>query len=103
MEFKDRLRELRNRSGLMQEEFGKEFNVIKQTVSSWENGNSRPDIEAATHIADFFNITADYLLGRSDKLTEEVSEPKKPSVSALVFINTGVIYRNRSLFQDVRL
>lgn len=66
MEFKERLRDLRNKKDITQEEFGKKFNVIKQTVSSWENGNSRPDIDLAARIADYFEVTTDYLLGRTD-------------------------------------
>ncbi|MBP2643561.1 MAG: transcriptional regulator, family [Firmicutes bacterium] len=63
--FGEILKELRKEKNLTQEDFGKQFNVIKQTVSSWENGNSRPDIDLAAQIADYFNVTTDYLLGRS--------------------------------------
>lgn len=66
MEFKDRFRELRLKNNLTQEEIGKKFNVIKQTISSWEKGNSRPDIDTAIKLADFFVVTVDYLLGRTD-------------------------------------
>ena len=67
MEFKDRLRELRLNKRITQEDLGKVFNVIKQTISSWENGNSRPDIDMASKIADFFEVTTDYLLCRTDE------------------------------------
>jgi len=67
MEFKDRLKELRLTKKITQEELGKAFSVIKQTISSWENGNSRPDIDMASKIADFFEITTDYLLCRTDE------------------------------------
>jgi transcriptional regulator with XRE-family HTH domain len=65
VEFKERLRELRNSKGLTQEELGRKFNVIKQTVSSWEKGNSSPDIKMAAQLADFFGVTTDNLLGRN--------------------------------------
>ncbi|AJQ30039.1 helix-turn-helix domain-containing protein [Pelosinus fermentans] len=79
MEFKERLKELRLNKKMTQEELGKTFNVIKQTISSWENGNSRPDIYMASKIADFFEVTTDYLLGRTNepKATKEI-----PTVSA---------------------
>lgn len=67
MEFKDRLRQLRIEKELTQEGFGKQFNVIKQTVSSWENGNSKPDIAMAAQMADFFDVSSDYLLGLSNE------------------------------------
>jgi len=71
MEFKDRLKELRLNRNITQEELGKTFNVIKQTISSWENGNSRPDIDMASKIADFFEVTTDYLLCRTDNKNVE--------------------------------
>lgn len=66
MEFKDRLRQLRTEKDLSQEALGKRFNVIKQTISSWETGSSRPDIDLACQLADFFNVSSDYLLGRTN-------------------------------------
>jgi repressor LexA len=83
MEFKDRLRELRSGIDLTQEELGKRFNVIKQTISSWENGNSRPDIDMALDLAKFFGVSTDYLLGL--KSTESTS-----SVPLLGPIRAGV-------------
>ncbi|WP_312560907.1 helix-turn-helix transcriptional regulator [Anaerospora sp.] len=74
MDFKERLRKLRVDKGITQEEFGKIFNVIKQTVSSWENGNSRPDIDSAAKIADFFDVSLDYLLGRTNETSVSNSE-----------------------------
>lgn len=71
MEFKDRLKELRISKKITQEEMGKVFNVIKQTISSWENGNSRPDIDMASKIADFFEVTTDYLLCRTNEPNSE--------------------------------
>lgn len=68
MEFRDRLRQLRQETELNQTEFGQKFNVIKQTVSSWENGNSKPDLDLLIAIADFFNVSTDFLLGRSGML-----------------------------------
>lgn len=66
MEFKDRLRQLRNEKEMSQEQLGKRFNVIKQTISSWETGASRPDINLACELANFFNVSTDYLLGRTN-------------------------------------
>ncbi len=51
----------------------KELSVTKQAVSNWENDNILPSIETLLRIADFFNVSTDYLLGRSDRETVDVS------------------------------
>ena len=68
-----RLRELRITHGISQGELGKTLSVTKQTVSNWENDNIQPSIEMLVKIADYFNITNDYLLGRSDQEMLNVS------------------------------
>ncbi|NLY46817.1 MAG: helix-turn-helix transcriptional regulator [Tissierella sp.] len=69
--FGDRLKLLRNEKlkthGLTQKKLGNMFNVEKGTVSNWENGNRTPDIEVISKLADLFDVSVDYLLGRTDK------------------------------------
>lgn len=67
MKFAEILREERSQLGLNQVEFAKIFNVTKQTVSNWENGNRTPDTATLSKLADYFEVTVDYLLGRTDK------------------------------------
>ncbi|AMQ19634.1 helix-turn-helix domain-containing protein [Geobacillus sp. JS12] len=62
----DRLRKLRQEKKLTQEELGKKINVTKVSISGYENGNRTPDTETLQKLADFFNVTTDYLLGRTD-------------------------------------
>lgn len=64
--FGDRLRELRTERQITGEKFGELFSVTKTAVSYWENGKSFPGEETVSKIADFFNVTTDYLLGKSD-------------------------------------
>ena len=64
--FGDRLKELRLEKDLTQPAFGKIFNVEKGTVSNWENENRFPDKNTLKALADYFDVSLDYLLGRSD-------------------------------------
>ena len=64
--FAERLNELRKNKGLNQPELAKELNVAKQTVSNWENNNRTPDNEMLIKIANYFDVSLDYLLGRTD-------------------------------------
>lgn len=69
-----RLKELRTESGLSQTDFAKKFNVAQNTVSNWENGNRTIDSETAVKMAKFFNVTVDYLLGRTDDKNQKPGE-----------------------------
>ncbi len=64
-----RLSELRKENGLSQKDFGKIIGAAQNTVSQWENGSREPDNETITRIANFFNVSTDYLLGKN---TDEV-------------------------------
>ena len=60
------IKQLRLSRGLNQVELAKKLSVTKQTVSNWENDNIQPSIEMLEKIADFFNVSTDYLLGRNE-------------------------------------
>lgn len=59
-----RLKELRLKNKLTQEELGKMLNLTNVSISGYENGDRTPDIENLSKLADYFNVTTDYLLGR---------------------------------------
>lgn len=63
-----RLKKLRIEKKLTQEELGKIVNVTKVSISGYENGNRNPDTETLENLADFFEVSVDYLLGRTDQL-----------------------------------
>ncbi len=61
-----RLKELRLQNKLTLEQLGSIFNVTKQTTSRWETGDRIPSIEIICVLADYFNVSLDYLTGRTD-------------------------------------
>lgn len=61
-----RIKNLRKAIGLTQAELGNKLGVIKQTVSSWENEISSPGNDALIKMADIFNVSLDYLLGKTN-------------------------------------
>jgi len=66
VEFRNRLSELRRKKRLTQKELGKVFGLSKQAISSYEKGDSAPTHETLKKMAEFFGVTTDYLLGRTD-------------------------------------
>ncbi|MGN0595215.1 MAG: helix-turn-helix domain-containing protein [Hominimerdicola sp.] len=62
--FQQRLKKLVGNS--TQEEVAKKVNTSRQNVGNWLKGKSRPDIYALAEIAKGFNVSTDYLLGRTE-------------------------------------
>ena len=59
----DRLKSLRASKKISQKDFAQALKVSQQTVASWESGRTEPSNTALKEIADYFNVSADYLLG----------------------------------------
>ena len=66
--FGKRLRALRKEHKLTMKEFGERFSLAESTISGYENGNRKPDMDILSKFADFFNVSTDYLLGRTDEI-----------------------------------
>lgn len=58
---------LRKQQGITQETLAEEMGVTVGAVSKWENGITLPDILMLCSLADYFQVTTDELLGRTDK------------------------------------
>lgn len=65
MNIGNRIKELRAKNKVTQEELAKALQVSTQAVSKWENGGS-PDIELVPSIATYFNVSTDYLFDMKD-------------------------------------
>jgi len=64
--FSQRLNRLRQAKNISHEKLANELGLTRATVSHWENGLRLPSLEIATALADFFDVSLDYLVGRSD-------------------------------------
>ena len=83
----ENIKRLRLGCGKNQVVFAKDIGVTKQCVSNWENGNVLPSIEMLMKIADVLGVTTDYLLGRCETATIDVSrltDEQRGHVSLLV-------------------
>lgn len=68
-----RLRELRENKYLKQEQVARLLNVNKSTISYYENNERQPPNDTLIRIADIFNVSTDYLLGRQRKAVIDIS------------------------------
>jgi len=66
MAFSERLRELRNDGQLTKTKLAEELGTTRQLITMYENGDTVPNIALFCKIAEYFDVSADYLLGRED-------------------------------------
>lgn len=71
--FKKRFKELRIQTHKTQEELANDLGISRGAVSYYENGDRVPDIKTLYCIADYFDVTSDYLIGLSDNSTQDLS------------------------------
>ncbi|MBR5614993.1 MAG: helix-turn-helix transcriptional regulator [Clostridia bacterium] len=64
-----RLRELRKASGITQLKLALDLNTNQNTISRYETGSHEADYEMLIKIADYFEVSIDYLLERTDNPT----------------------------------
>lgn len=61
-----RLKEIRKAKGISQLRLATDLNTNQNTISRYETGEREPGIAELIRIADYFNISVDYLLERTD-------------------------------------
>ncbi len=61
-----RLKELRKSKGISQLKLALALNTNQNTISRYETGEREPDINTLIQIADYFNVSIDYLLERTE-------------------------------------
>ena len=61
-----RLREIRKAKGISQLKLAMDLNTNQNTISRYETGEREPGITELIRIADYFHVSLDYLLERTD-------------------------------------
>ena len=69
IKFAERLKEVRKSRGLTQGEVAAHLNIAARSYQYYEGGRRRPDYEGLVALADYFGVSTDYLLGRTEKRT----------------------------------
>ena len=93
--FSERIRLLRSSYSYSQLELAKKLGVSKQSVSNWEDDNIMPSVEMLERVANFFEVTTDYLLGRNEGLDEGLAVD-------VTGLNRSEIDHIRQLVEDLR-
>ena len=62
----DRIRALMQENGLNQVRLAEQTGIRQNTISAWLRGKKEPCIQSLWILADYFQVSIDYLVGRSD-------------------------------------
>jgi Predicted transcriptional regulators len=65
--FAERLKELRNKHKISQAALAELLKISQRQISYYENGKDTPPLPSLIILADYFGVSIDYLVGRSDK------------------------------------
>ncbi|MDG4965498.1 helix-turn-helix domain-containing protein [Lactococcus lactis] len=65
--FAERLKELRKGKGLTQQKVADSLNISQPNYRRWESGERSPSVETLIMLADYFDVSIDYLLGRKSE------------------------------------
>lgn len=72
--FSERLKQLRKKTGLTQEELSSKLGIARTTYSGYERGTSEPDFDTITKFSEFFKVNLNWLITGSDKVLDVENE-----------------------------
>ena len=96
----ENIKRIRKSKGLSQEELAIKLNVVRQTVSKWENGLSVPDSSMLIMLADELDTTVSELLG--EPIAEPTTDDLKTLSEKLEVINLQLAKRSITKVKTIR-
>lgn len=65
-EFIERIKDLMNEERISQAELARSVGISQSAVCNWLNGKKEPSIDSLWRLADFFDVSVDYIIGRKE-------------------------------------
>lgn len=94
--FPERLKNLRKEAGLTQQQLADIVGTTQQNIGFWETGRQHPKNPSLVKLANYFNVTTDYLLGNTD-------EKESPLESATILFRSTIKDLNLTPEQEEQL
>lgn len=94
--FSQKLKQLRENDDISQIRFAKEIGYSQASIAAWENGTREPGINTLIKIAQFFNVSIDYLVGKVQQ------EQKKEKNTELTSSEQTLLANYKRLPEDLR-
>ena len=81
--FGDRIKKLRDEKNISQFELSEFLGISQQALSKWENEKTEPDNDSLVKLANYFNVSTDYLLGNSE--SKKIDTPYDDELEKVLF------------------
>lgn len=95
----ERIKYLRERSGMTQTGLAKELGITRSSVNAWEMGISVPSTQYIVELAGLFKVSADYLLGLGGSATISLDGLTESDIQVLHHLVTHLKNKNSGLEQ----
>ena len=89
--FSDRIRELRRKKGMTQEALGKIIETGPDAICVYEKGRNYPEVRKLIILADYFGVSLDYLVGRTDDPEVHQLPPRELSACETVGSTDNIV------------
>jgi transcriptional regulator with XRE-family HTH domain len=96
------IKTLRAEKGISQASLANILGLSQQAIAKWETGNSEPDSDMLDKLASFFNVSVDYLLGRTNERTSNKTSTDLPDdVQVLMRSVTKLTYKQKEIIKKL--
>lgn len=105
----ENIKNLRKQKGYSQETFANQLNVVRQTISKWETGQSVPDADMLENIANIFEVSVGQLLGSTISENENTENENngvsqnEEIVKQLVILNEQLASQRRNRKRTIKI
>ncbi|WP_058301287.1 helix-turn-helix domain-containing protein [Gorillibacterium timonense] len=93
MKYGNRIARLRAEKELTQGELAEKVSISRASLSHYENDRREPDLDVLAKLADFFGVTLDFLMGRTNEPGRSLDPEVKDFVESLELADESIIQK----------
>lgn len=98
--FGERLKLVLDNNEIKQVDLARHLNLSQQAINRWCQNITRPDFETLVKIADFLNVSTDFLLGKEEKDSKNEDILKEKQILKKALIESGYMKKNEDLSNE---
>ena len=96
----NKFKKLRENAGLLQAQLGKKLKISSSTIGMYEQGRREPDNTTLKKIANYFDVSTDYLLDNAKPLSKNEEQLKEKEILKKLLIENGYMKNNEDLSDE---
>lgn len=93
----DKLKQLRQENGLRQEQVARLVGADRSSISAWENDSRQPSYQSLVRLAEVYNVSTDFLLGRTGGRPLDLSGLTTAEVTLITELVAEMTAKNKRL------